>query len=830
MDDQEGVRTTSAFGAVLRRLRIAAGLSQEALAERARMSTAGIGALERGDRQTPQHETLEHLVRALALDPEQREAFEAAAARPSLLRSGDGRASSIADVPVDKSPVRNNLPRQLTSFVGRDEVVAEVAAFIEHSPLTTLVGSGGIGKTRTALEVGAHLLASFEEGVWFIELAPLLSGEYIATTIGKAMHLTLSSAGDPMISLLSALKGKHALLIFDNCEHLVEPAGRVIAELVRGCAQIRIMATTRQRLGLSGEAIYRIPSLSMPEADTQLLAADVGQYPAMTLFVERAAAIDFHFLITDENAPVIGNICRRLDGIPLAIELAAARVAMLGPRQLRDRLDDRFRLLTVGSRDLLPRHQTLHAMIDWSHDLLDDHERALFRRLGVFVNGFTFDSAIAVSNVEGLDVFSAFDVLASLVDKSLVLAESDGDAVRYRMLESTRAYAREKLVAAGELFVSVTRHLRHLRDAFAAVRKRAEHDGRSALIDDLLLTELEDVRLALDSVVGSADPGTGAELLAAIDDRWMSIDLGYEGSARLERFISLLPANESGMASRLWAALAPMAHRINRFRSLEAASTAVELARSANDFDALALALHRHGHLLGLSRSFEAAVAALRESDDLAPEENRLLRLHITDSKAYLGYLTGNYTYAAKTWEQLWKTHLLLGNLSEASKAVLSLAEVEHQRGNTEKAIMLAQNELAALRIGHNRGNLLGALTNLSGYLISRDRLSSARTAAREAIQAAPEHERSGVFVTCAIEHLALTIALESDIRHATRLAGYTEAIFQRIGAVREHNEQTTRTRLEALLAKRLEPDERESLLAAGAALSPEDAFALASL
>ncbi|MGH7729178.1 MAG: ATP-binding protein, partial [Vulcanimicrobiaceae bacterium] len=378
----------------------------------------------------------------------------------------------------------NNLPLQLTSFLGRETEISEITGLLATHRLVTLVGSGGVGKTRTSLQIGANLLDGSGDGVWFIELAPLASGDYIPTTVAQAMGLELGSAGEPLDVLVSLLRPKRALLIFDNCEHLVEPAARVIAALLRGAPQVSVLASTRQGLGIAGEATYRMPSLAIPEDVEGLRAAEAVRFPAIALFAERAGAVDFRFALGDENAPTIADICRRLDGIPLAIELAAARVKILSPQQLRERLNERFRVLTGGSRDALPRQQTLRALINWSHDLLDERERALFRRLGIFVNGFAMEGAVAVGSGDGLD---EVDVLASLADKSLVLAEPDGDALRYRMLESTRAYAREKLDASGELPGTALRHVRYLAGLFDAADARTVRSGRRTEMLALLI-------------------------------------------------------------------------------------------------------------------------------------------------------------------------------------------------------------------------------------------------------------------------------------------------------------------------------------------------------
>ena len=357
------------------------------------MSANGVGGLERGYRRAPQRETLALLADALALDEEQREEFEAAAKEglPRRVR-GSVTVGPLADASI------SNLPVTLTSFIGRQTEIAAVLALIQQHRLVTLVGSGGVGKTRLSLQVAANLLDKYGDGVWFIELAPLTRGDYIPSTVAVALGLTLPPADDPVENLVRTLRGKQTLLIFDNCEHLVGAAAHVISAILHGAPKVTVLASSRQGLGVAGEAIYRVPSLALAAKDEpHLSATDVLRYESVALFVDRAGAARDTFSLTDESAPVVVDICRRLDGIPLAIELAAARVKVLGPKQLHDRLDERFRVLTSGNRDALPRHQTMRVLIDWSYGLLDKRELLLFRRLGIFVKGFTLEGAVAVS-------------------------------------------------------------------------------------------------------------------------------------------------------------------------------------------------------------------------------------------------------------------------------------------------------------------------------------------------------------------------------------------------------------------------------------------------
>jgi predicted ATPase/DNA-binding XRE family transcriptional regulator len=424
--------TAQSFGVLLRRYRSRAGVSQEALAEQARLSVETISALERGTRRNPYRDTVAHLATALSLSAAERTALESAAARarkPAAMRP------SLRPV----SGASGNLPLQLTSFVGRESETEAIVTLLQAKRLVTLIGSGGVGKTRIALEVAARLAPERNDGAWFVELASLTDARLIPGTIARALQLGLPAEGDPQAVLLTLLGARKVLLVLDNYEHLIAAAAAYAEALVRGCPHLTLLATSRQPLGITGEAAYRIPPLHVPDAATTatLPLAVVASHEALKLFVDRARAADASFALTDRTVSIVADICRRLDGIPFAIELAAARVNILSPRDLRNRLDERLRILT-GGKEALPRQQTLRALIDWSYDLLDERERELFRRAGIFAGSFTLDAARAICGAADADEMDVLDVLASLVDKSLILAAVTDDSTRYGMLESTR--------------------------------------------------------------------------------------------------------------------------------------------------------------------------------------------------------------------------------------------------------------------------------------------------------------------------------------------------------------------------------------------------------
>jgi len=722
----------------------------------------------------------------------------------------------IADFPPLRSleHLSNNLPAQVTSFIGREAEIAEITALIEQHRLVTLVGSGGVGKTRLSLQVAADLIDDFSDGVWFVELAPLSRGEYIPSTVALALGITLPSEGDPVENLARALKGKELLLVFDNCEHLIEPAAHAISVILHAAPKVEVLASSRQGLGVAGEATYHVPSLDLPTG--------------VALFVERARAASATFALTDENAPIIAEICRRLDGIALAIELAAARVKMLGPKQLRDRLDERFRVLTGGGRDVLPRQQTLRAMIDWSHDLLDERERALFRRLGIFVDGFALEGAVAVGSGENLDELDVFDVLASLVDKSLVLAEPQGEAMRYRLLESTRAYALEKLGDAGERDLIADRHLRYLRERFAELRPEVERTDRRADLRALLRTELEEVRSALDGALARSQFIDSAELLTSAYTVWLGVGLEAEGIARCEAHLAALPADQLQLRARVSTILAYfLTYSGDRVFALELSAQAVVLAQTSGDASSLAMALRQYSVTALHLRRLDDAEQTLTQAEAI-PGISTNIRRGLLESRAHLSLLRGDLETAAHAWEQLRQEYRSLGETRAEQVVAFDLAEVEHARGATLRAMALVREALPVVRAGSDRALLATALYNLAGYCVAMDDLPGAFAAARESIGIRGAREPDHNYVALAIYELALALALRGERARAATLCGYAETALRRRGFELQFVQKRTYDRLTSLLRDEFAPDELARLTAEGAALTPDAAIALA--
>ena len=409
---------------------------------------------------------------------------EEVAALPTPAASAE--RADLAPVPgrVEAS-LRTNLPASASHLIGRDAAVAEVLSLLDAHRLVTLTGAGGIGKTRLGLEVGRRLLPHYADGVWLVELGPLSDADLVPSAVASALGLDLAGGPASVDSIARELRLKELLLILDNCEHVIEAAASMVEAVIRAGPGLRTLATSREPLRVEGEDLHRVPPLTMPTGDVRD-ADEVLRYSAAQLFVARASAAEPRFPTDAQSVELIGSVCRRLDGIPLAIELAAARAAKLGMEALAAWLDDRFRLLTDGRRTALPRQQTLRATVDWSHDLLIDTERAVLRRLGIFAGGFGLDAAVHVAADQGVTTADMVESVANLVAKSLVTAELDGVGTRYRLLETTRAYALGKLGESDEAEWAARRHAEFFRSLLASLAPVSEP---KAYLDALSLHE-----------------------------------------------------------------------------------------------------------------------------------------------------------------------------------------------------------------------------------------------------------------------------------------------------------------------------------------------------
>lgn len=517
----------------------------------------------------------------------------------------------------------NNLPTQLTSFIGRERELREAKGKLENARLLTLIGPGGTGKTRLSLQLAADVLPNFTDGVWLVELAALADPALILQTIASILNVR-AQIGMPLVNIvMDYLRAKNLLLILDNCEHLVEACAQIADQFLHNSPKMKIIVSSREALGINGETVYRVPSLSLPDQAKVTREALEG-FESIQLFVERARAANPKFDLTDRNASSVAQICRRLDGIPLALELAAARVTVFSAEQIASRLDDRFKLLTGGSRTALPRQQTLRALIDWSYDMLSEDERALLRRLSVFAGGWIFEGAEFVCS--DLDVLN---LLTQLVNKSLVTIDDEADETRYRLLETVRQYARDKLLEAGQSEQARNRHL----DYYVQLTESAElelYGGNSLSWVNRLEAEYDNLRAAIEwgmekSVIAVL------RMAGALPYFWFR--RGYESEGRkwideaIER-MNALPKAEGEAARKRTAILAKAWQSVSLLafsqgdmaNAIVASAKCAALARQIGDKRILATVLTFEAASRMMSANFENIDALMQETLNIARE------------------------------------------------------------------------------------------------------------------------------------------------------------------------------------------------------------------
>ena len=447
----------------------------------------------------------------------------------------------------------NNLPTQLTSFIGREKEIADVRQRLETTRLLTITGSGGSGKTRLALQVAAELLDRQTDGVWQIELASLTEAVLVPQAVASVLKIREEPDRPILQTLCDALSAKKILLVLDNCEHLLAATARMADTLLRTCPNVKILASSREGLGITGEKVYRLPSLAMPDGRKPIVSTVLVNYDAVRLFMDRAVAVAPTFAINTTNAPTVAQVCRRLDGIPFAIELAAARMRVMPIEQIATRLDDRFRLLTGGSRTALPRQKTLRATMDWSYDLLTDADRRLLRRLSVFSGGWTLEAAEAVCPDTDaqqpppempIETWEILDFLTSLVDKSLVIYEESGGKSRYRLLETVRQYSTDRLAEENESEIYRRKHaefyLNFAERAGAQLMGPEQGDWLRQL--DI---EHDNIRVAQEWYWASEKEGVaGLRIVGALWRFWMMRGHLSEGKANSEAVLDRPDAQE----------------------------------------------------------------------------------------------------------------------------------------------------------------------------------------------------------------------------------------------------------------------------------------------
>jgi predicted ATPase/DNA-binding CsgD family transcriptional regulator len=497
---------------------------------------------------------------------------------------------------------RHNLPSQLSSFIGREKEIADARTLLSQTRLLTLSGVGGTGKTRLALMVTEQVLGEFEHGAWLVDLAPLHDPALIPSTVAALFGLSHETGRPLQDKLNDYFRSKRLLLVLDNCEHLVQEAAQFAADVLRAAPGVKILATSREVLGIAGEMVYRVPPLEIPDPLHMPPIQSLAQFDAVWLFIERASATQSFFSLTEQNGPAIARICQRLDGIPLALELAAARVKVLSPEQIAARLEDCFSLLTEGKRAALPHHQTITALIDWSYNLLSEPERLLFRRLSVFHGGWTVEAAAALHLGGNQADIEVVDGLAGLVNKSLIHSTKSADGTnRFTMLETLRQYAYDKLQESGETAEIRDRHLRYFVSFAEAMGKKLLTPAYLEALEQLD-AEIGNHRAALDWALSPSRPARlpmGLRLADALADYWYHRSLFQESYDWLSKALSIPMESDSLLSLRARAyqragdfSVASIA-TVTRYRQ-----ESVALYRKSGDKNGLAHALISYGMLL----------------------------------------------------------------------------------------------------------------------------------------------------------------------------------------------------------------------------------------
>jgi predicted ATPase/class 3 adenylate cyclase len=719
----------------------------------------------------------------------------------------------------------NNLPQLPTSFIGRETELRQVKELLAKNRLVSLVGAAGIGKTRLALQAAADVAARFADGAWLIDLAPLTAPELIAETVASTFRVAAGETRSATDAVATCLREKRLLLILDNCEHLLTGVAQLVVTILQYCPGVTILVTSRELLSVRGEYAFRMPPLTFPDRPSLVTASEAMRYGAVCLFVGRADAALGGFTLTDTMAPVVAEICKRLDGIALAIEFAAPRLKILKPRELLARLNERFRILTGGDRTALPRQQTLEAAIDWSYRLLNEKEQALLRRLAIFTDTFTIEGACGVAADPPIEAAETFDLVAALVDKSLIVPVlTSRGASRYKLLESTRQFGMARLRESGD----VSRE-RRLTEYLVELYDEAERGWDSTPDDEWYGTyegDLENVRACLAWSFGrGGDPALGVALVAGTVQlvRWWrraERQRWFETAGKHLDETTPLP-----IVARVKLGLASSAGtHFGQRRGLDQALEAAEIFRRLGDHKNCAWALMTAAESLVGRETWG-------EAESFYHEAEALLR-PLGATKYLAGVLAGLAAARCIVASDTATTRALLeeslslarplGYARLIENATILLAEIEAADGQLDEAIATAREAEAALRQSGNVRFLYITLSNLAGYLLAAGEIETGEAAGVEGLRLAQAHGDDFV-VHVLVEHLALAAAHSSEPARAARLAGYGSTVY-RSNRAREHIESRNWASLTAHLDAALTPGEKTALMQEGAAWTEDQA------
>jgi predicted ATPase/class 3 adenylate cyclase len=731
---------------------------------------------------------------------------------------------------LDNPKLRNNLPAQVSSFIGRDAELSEVSRLMAASRLVTLTGSGGAGKTRLGLQLAAMLLDGSGDGVWFVDLAPLEDPDLVAVTVANVLGVR-AEPGRPVIDTLAGAVGRRSLLVvLDNCEHVIEVCAKLADALLRHCPNIGLLATSREPLGIDGERVYRVPSMDTPGEDEDMRAA--GNTEAVRLFTERAAQHGAPFVWDEWTALVVGRICRRLDGIPLAIELAAARLRAVSVTELDARLDQRFSLLTGGSRTALPRQQTLLATVEWSWELLNAVERHVLARLAVFAGGFDLSAAEAVTAGGGIPAGESVVHLGALVDKNLVqFDDTGGGPARYRLLETMRQYAARQLEGEGPATAHGTRAAH--RDHYLALAESAAPQltghGQAEWLDRLGL-ELDNLRAAIAFSLGQPDPVSGVRLVTALRVFWKARGHAAEGADALRAFLAT-PAVQGAALVRA-RALAAAAYLLDQTGGYalgdEYCKEALAIAHSAGDTFLAADVLYLRAYILLRRGEDDAALPLIEQGLGLA---RQLREPHLTAcllaARAFAVDVNGDHAAAAHDASESLRLYRQAGDRLQVGTMAGNLGYVELSLGDLDSARRHLLESLDIARALNDQYGVVYETFNLGLAEYLNGSLSAAEALFAESLDLAT---RMRMTASTAYALIGLAMADDNAARasRSARLHGAADQALAALGETLEPLEGELRDLHCQRLRSAMGAEAFEAEYATGKSLTAEEVLALA--
>ena len=810
---------SSSFGRWLRKKRHALDLTQKALANQVGCAEITIRRME-ADAYKPSKELALVLFEKLGIPESERDQW---------VRFARG----TAELPRKKLDFstgnqRTNLPLSLTSFIGREKEQIEITNLLEKKRLVTLTGVGGIGKTRLVIQIASRLLNHFPDGIWLVEFAPLSDPALVGQVVGKALGL-IDQGNRPHLNLLTDfLRAKRVLIIFDNCEHLIQACAELAEALLRACPGLKILGTSREALGIAGEAVYLVPSLTTPDVLHTTLD-DLPDYEAAQLFLERAQSAMAGFRLTLENVDSVVQVCQRLDGIPLALELAAARVKLLRVEEIAARLDDRFHLLSSGSRTALPRHQTLQAMVNWSHDLLTENERVLLRRLSVFAGSWTLEAAENVcADEDEIHASDIFVLLTSLANKSLVIVEREqGQETRYSMLETIRQYTHEKLRVSGEVDLMCQQHLDYFLNLAERGNKRI-HGPNQIEWMDRLEKEVDNYRAALDLCMSEQHTEAALRLLGALSWTWDWRGYFNEISSRFEQ-VRILPDVTDYPE--------PYAYLLNQLGSYRSYAGDVHYAQSVlkesqeiwpqmgfEGEQGLAQALDILGEIvLYNDKDFKKAQSLFEHSFELYQKHGDEWGM------AWLTYHFGGLAYAQNRYAEA-ERHFMkslakfqeLGDKSGAALVLSGLGEMARVTDDYERAGKYWGQNLKLFRKLRARFPLAWPYIGLGWVALYTGDFEKASTLFKESLILSNE-SGNDINIALALTGLAGVLGMTGEPEQAAQLLGAADLIIESLGQLEPADQKDFDYYL-SVVRKQLKKPAFEKAWASGRAMTMEQA------